>query len=84
MKRIGLIDVDCHGSIKKFGATIYPNLALAKISAYHKSLGDDVSWYDPMYSGHCDVVYMSKIFNFSPEYDAIIDADEIIKGGDRI
>lgn len=34
MSRIGLIDVDGHrGSKKKFGKTIYPNLALTKIAA---------------------------------------------------
>lgn len=81
MKRIGLIDVDGRGKVKKWGQTVYPNLALAKIAAYHKSQGDDVSWYDPMFSGHCDIVYMSKVFNFSPDYDLAIDADMIIKGG---
>ena len=33
MARIGLIDVDGHH---------YPNLALMKISAWHKEQGDDV------------------------------------------
>lgn len=82
MSRIGLIDVDGHrGSKKKFGKTIYPNLALTKIAAWHKSQGDEVVWYEPMLTGHCDKVYMSKIFNFSPDYDNVIDADEIIRGG---
>ena len=35
--RVGLIDVDGHGK--------FPNLALMKISAYHKAKGDDVEWY---------------------------------------
>ena len=56
MKRIGLIDVDGHAKKKKFGATIYPNLALCKISAWHKAQGHEVIWYEPMYSGHCDIV----------------------------
>lgn len=34
---IGLIDVDSHN---------WPNLALMKISAYHKSIGDHVEWWD--------------------------------------
>lgn len=55
--RVGLIDVDGHAKKKKFGATIYPNLALCKISAWHKKQGDDVVWYEPMYTGHCDKVY---------------------------
>lgn len=79
--KIGLIDVDGHAKKKKWGATIYPNLALCKISAWYKSQGHDVFWYEPMYSGHCDIVYVSKVFNFTPDIDFFIDADEIIKGG---
>ena len=52
-----------------------------KIAAYHKSLGDDVEWYDPMFSGHMDKVYMSKIFTFTDDYIYNIDSDEIVKGG---
>lgn len=79
--RIGLIDVDGHASKKKWGATIYPNIALAKIARYHKEHGDDVEWYSP-FSEHYDWVYMSKVFNFSPDYDYTINnADRIIKGG---
>lgn len=70
--RIGLIDVDGHN---------YPNLPLMKISAWHKSQGDSVEWYQPLFSGHMDKVYMSKVFSFTPDYEFCIDADEIIKGG---
>lgn len=70
--RIGLIDVDGHH---------YPNLPLMKISAWHKKQGDHVEWYQPMFSGHMDKVYMSKIFSFTPDYEYFIDADEVIKGG---
>ena len=52
-----------------------------KLSAYHKSIGDSVQWYEPMFSGHMDKVYMSKVFTFTPDYEYCIDADEIIKGG---
>ena len=51
--KIALIDVDGHAKKKKWGATIYPNLALAKIAAYHKSIGDTVEWYEPLITGHC-------------------------------
>lgn len=71
-KRIGLIDVDGHN---------YPNIPLMKISAWHKQQGDLVEWYDPMFSGHMDKVYMAKVFSFTPDYQYFIDADEIIKGG---
>ena len=70
--RIGLIDVDGHN---------FPNIPLMKISAWHKSQGDSVEWYHPMFSGHMDKVYMSKVFAFTPDYEYMIDADEIIKGG---
>jgi len=70
--KIGLIDVDGHN---------YPNLPLMKISAYHKSIGDSVEWYQPLFSGHCDKVYMSKVFSFTPDYQYFIDADVIERGG---
>lgn len=70
--KIGLIDVDGHN---------YPNLPLMKISAWHKAQGDSVEWYEPMFSGHCDKVYMSKVFSFTPDYEYYIDADVIERGG---
>lgn len=70
--KVGLIDVDGHH---------YPNLPLMKISAWHKAQGDSVEWYSPMFSGHMDKVYMSKVFSFTPDYDYFIDADEIQRGG---
>ena len=70
--KIGLIDVDGHN---------FPNLSLMKLSAWHKSRGDHVEWYDPMFSGYMDRVYMSKVFTFSEDYLWCIDADEIVKGG---
>lgn len=70
--RIGLIDVDGHN---------YPNLPLMKLSAWHKSQGDSVEWYEPLFSGHMDVVYMSKVFSFSPDYEYYIDAEKVYRGG---
>lgn len=70
--KVGLIDVDGHN---------YPNLPLMKISAWHKTQGDSVEWYEPLLSGHCNKVYMSKVFSFTPDYEYFIDTDEIIKGG---
>lgn len=70
--KVGLIDVDGHN---------FPNLPLMKISAHHKAAGDSVEWYEPLFSGHMDRVYMSKVFTFTPDYEYCIDADEIIKGG---
>mgnify|MGYP004471687623 CR=1 FL=1 len=67
---IGLIDVDGHH---------FPNLALMRLSAYHKAHGDSVEWWDGF--KHYDRVYMSKVFTFSPDVDTCINADEIITGG---
>ncbi|MBO8161366.1 MAG: radical SAM protein [Thermosipho sp. (in: Bacteria)] len=69
--KIGLIDVDSHN---------FPNLALMKISAYHKSKGDHVEWINPLL-GEYDIVYQSKIFDFTPDFNTCIKADKIIKGG---
>ena len=69
---IGLIDVDGHN---------YPNLALMKISAWHKAKGDTVEWCLPLY--HYDIVYQSKVFDetYSPDIDWTPLADKVIKGG---
>ena len=56
--KIGLIDVDGHAKKKKWGATIYPNLALCKIARYHKEQGDEVEWAQPLF-GHYDRIYKS-------------------------
>lgn len=70
--KIGLIDVDGHN---------FPNLPIMKLSAWHRQQGDSVEWYQPMFTRHCDRVYMSKVFTFTPDYEYYIDADEIIRGG---
>ena len=71
--RIGLIDVDGHN---------FPNLALMRISAYHKAKGDEVEWWwtDLI---HYDVVYMSKVFSsaYSPDVPEPMNCDKVIKGG---
>lgn len=43
----------------------FPNLALMKISAWHKEKGDIVQWWNPLL--HYDRVYSSKVFDFTPE-----------------
>lgn len=77
--KIGLIDVDGHAKKKKWGATIYPNIALCKIARYHKQQGDEVEWAIPFF--HYDRIYKSKVFNFSPDDLTCYDADEVICGG---
>lgn len=71
-KLIGLIDVDGHN---------FPNLALMKISAWHKAQGDTVEWCLPLC--HYDIVYQSKVFDdtYSKDIDYYPNADKVIKGG---
>lgn len=71
--KIGLIDVDSHN---------FPNLALMKLSAWHKKQGDTVEWWridEPLY----DRVYMAKVFSdaYSPEHPEPFNAKEVIRGG---
>lgn len=70
MKKIGLIDVDHHN---------FPNIALMKISAMHKQLGNSVEWYTPF--EHYDIVYVSKVFSFTEDWREPINADTVIFGG---
>lgn len=58
----------------------FPNLALMKISAYHKKQGDIVDWYTPF--EHYDKLYMAKVFSFTQDYlQHITNTDCIEKGG---
>lgn len=55
----------------------YPNYALMKISAWHKARGDEVEWWQPLLG--YDVVYSSKVFDFTPENPYL--PSDTIKGG---
>jgi len=69
---IGLIDVDGHN---------FPNLALMKISSYHKANGDTVEWWNSF--KHYDIVYKAKVFTeeYTEDEQTVIDADQIFSGG---
>lgn len=71
--RIGLIDVDGHN---------FPNLALMRISSFHKQRGDTVEWWWSDFV-HYDIVYMSKIFSdtYTADVPEPLNADRVIKGG---
>lgn len=60
--------------------TNFPNLALMKLSAFHKALGDSVKWYDPMFESSFDRVYSSKVFTFTKE-DPYLWFEHLISGG---
>lgn len=69
--RIGLIDVDGHN---------FPNIALMKISAYYKNAGHEVEWYQA-FSDRYDIVFVAKVFSFTPDWEMVINADTVIYGG---
>lgn len=68
--KIGLVDVDGHH---------FPNLALMKISAYHKALGDEVSFAGSLFE--YDKIYMAKVFTFTEDDQHAYQAKEIVLGG---
>lgn len=55
----------------------FPNLALMKISAWHKAQGDTVEWWIPIM--HYDRVYSSKVFDFTPNNPNL--PENTIRGG---
>ena len=57
--------------------TGFPNLALMKLSAWHKAQGDTVEWWNPLLS--YDKVYSSKVFTFTPENPYL--PETTVKGG---
>lgn len=65
---VGLHDAD---------KTKFPNLALMKLSAWHKQHGDQVDWWIPLMQ--YDRVYSSKVFTFTPDDPYL--PDNTIKGG---
>ena len=68
--KVGLVDVDSK----------IPNLALMKASAWHKARGDRVKLYEPLFD-EPDLIYASKIFEFTPDYKYFPDGVEILRGG---
>ena len=72
---IGLHDAERDHMPKKS----FPNFALMKISAYHKAQGDTVEWWDAEHNAKYDIVYSSKVFDFTPENPKL--PTTTIKGG---
>ena len=69
--RVGIVDVDGRN---------FPNFALMRASAHHKSKGDHVEWAKP--ATRYDLVLASKVFTFSKDYDySVLCAGKIVKGG---
>lgn len=68
--RIGLVDVDGHN---------FPNLALMKLSTYHKRLGDTVEWANSL--EQFDKIYMAKVFTFTKDDAFAHQCEDIVRGG---
>lgn len=66
--KIGLHDSDNTG---------FPNLALMKLSAWHKAQCDSVEWWNALLQ--YDRVYSSKVFTFTPENPYL--PENTVKGG---
>ena len=55
----------------------FPNLALMRISAWHKARGDSVEWFMPL--ARYDRVYASKVFTFTPDDPYL--PEDAVRGG---
>lgn len=70
--KIGLFDTDSHN---------FPNLALMKISAWHKAHGDDVEFIIPLC--RYDRIYVSKVFGdeYTTACNLYLQSDDVRFGG---
>lgn len=57
----------------------FPNFALMKLSAYHKARGDTTEWWNALNNPQYDMVYSSKVFDFTPENEYL--PETTVKGG---
>lgn len=74
---IGIIDADLldHG-------TRHPNLALMKLSGYHKGIGDHVELIDAYHDiAQFDKLYISKVFSFTKIPIEFAENKKIVRGG---
>ena len=67
--RVALYDIDSK----------IPNLALMKLSAYHKAKGNHVEWYSPLLPNEYDIIYASKIFTYSD--GGYLNSEKMLIGG---
>ena len=68
--KIGIVDIDGHN---------FPNLALMKLSAWHKAHGDSVEFAVPLL--RYDRIYKSKVFTFTPDDFTAWMCDDVRRGG---
>lgn len=67
--RVAIYDVDSK----------IPNLALMRLSAYHRERGDAVEMYSPLFKDHHDRIYASTLFDFSDK--RLLDPERMEIGG---
>ncbi|MCL2861021.1 MAG: radical SAM protein [Firmicutes bacterium] len=75
IKRIAIHDAEQDHMPSK----TFPNFTLMKISAWHKKQGDSVEWFCAINKKNYDLVYSSKVFDFTPENEYL--SEGTIKGG---
>lgn len=68
--KVGLFDIDSR----------YHNLALMKLSTYHKRKRDEVEFYRPLWGGTYQIVFASKIFSKKDRNEMYL-PEGCIKGG---
>ncbi len=67
--KVALYDVD----------SSIPNLALMKLARHHRERGDDVTWFDPLWTAQYDKIYASKVFDFSD--GSLLNSEQMVIGG---
>lgn len=58
----------------------WANIALMKLARHHREQGHDVGFHVPVFDCDSDVLYCSKLFRFTPDYEYSA-ARSIVKGG---
>jgi organic radical activating enzyme len=82
--KIGILDLDRQfnnnlNNTNSYKSTLFPNLAIGKLTAYHKSIGDSVE--NALGFEHYDILYQVKVFSDTPDDLTVYNADKIICGG---
>lgn len=58
----------------------WANIALMKLARYHRDRGHDIGFHAPVFDCDSDILYCSKLFRFTADYEYQV-ARNIVKGG---